>query len=198
MTQIDRDQTPAELAWVADRLEQERPTAGPLELDRMKLQARTQAMRGTRSQAKGSVLKSRVAITAILMLGLLTGGTGTTLALSGGGSNASQVQYPREVQPRETQPQGTQPQETQPPETQPRDQVLGTQQGGGEGGGQVLGSTQASPDSVQSGQQVAATQGGSNLPFTGLAAVPLIVLGLGLIVTGTMLYRSSRREPSGA
>ncbi len=38
----------------------------------------------------------------------------------------------------------------------------------------------------------------SELPFTGLAAVPLIVLGLGLIATGAMLYRSARRAPSEA
>ena len=192
MTQIDRDQTPAELAWVAERLEQERPTASPLELDRMKLQARTRAVRGARSQAKGSVLKSRVAITAILMLGLLTGGTGTTLALTG---DASQVQYPREVQP---QPQGqSQPQNR----SQPQDRVLGTQQQSGERSGpeQVLGTSQSSPGSVQGSQQVAATQSDQGeLPFTGLAAVPLIVLGLGLILLGTMLFRSARRDPSGA
>ena len=192
MTQIDRDQTPAELAWVAERLEQERPTAGPLELDRMKLQARTQAMRGARSQAKGSVLKSRVAITAILMLGLVTGGTGTTLAVSGDQGSAAQVQYPREVQPNnQVQPRnqsgpddvlGT----TEEPEG---DQVLGrTQSGGGPGPG----------DSVQAGPQTVAAEGGSELPFTGLAAVPLIVLGLGLIATGAMLYRSARRAPTGA
>ena len=186
MTQIDRDQTPAELAWVAARLEQERPTASPLELDRMKLQARTQAVRGARSQAKGSVLKSRVAITAILMLGLLTGGTGTTLALSdGNSSNAAQVQYPQEA-PRANQSPGG------------NDRVLGTQQGG-EGGGQVLGTTQSSGAApVQGTKQVSATESDSNLPFTGLAAVPLIVLGLGLILAGTMLYRSARREPAGA
>ena len=187
MTKIDRDRTPADLAWVAERLEQERPTASPLELDRMKLQARAQAVRGARSQAKGSVLKSRVAIAAILMLGLLTGGTGTTLALSGGG-NAAQVQYP---------PPGG-------------GQVLGKNEGGGNGpsgGGQVLGTTQSNPDAVQGSQdavrgsqQVGATQDQvqGDLPFTGLAAVPLIVLGLALVGGGTMLYRSARRQASAA
>jgi hypothetical protein len=182
MTQIDRDQTPTELAWVAERLEQERPTASPLELDRMKLQARTRAARGARSQAKGSVLKSRVAITAILMLGLLTGGTGTTLALVDTTGSAAQRQYPSQ-----TQQQG-------------QDRVLGAQQGGGEDGGQVLGTTQQQPsgatqpsgDSVQGGQQVVATEGGSDLPFTGFAAVPLIVLGVGLMVGGLVVRRRTR------
>ena len=184
MTPKDRDQTPADLAWVAERLEQERPTAGPLELDRMKLQVRSQARRGARSQAKGNLLKSRVAITAILMLGLVTGGTGTTLALEGPTGDASQVQYPREAPP--------------------RDRVLGTQQGG-EGSGDVQGTTQSDgttpsgSGAVQVSQQVAATEGAkSSLPFTGLAAVPLIIVGLGLIMLGMMMYRSARQDPSGA
>ncbi|MDQ4049531.1 MAG: hypothetical protein M3131_09165 [Actinomycetota bacterium] len=185
MTKIDRDQTPADLVWVAERLEQERPTASPLELDRMKVQARAQAVRGARSQAKGSVLKSRVAIAAILMLGLLTGGTGTTLALNGGSGNASQVQYP-------------------PPDGQ----VLGKKEGDGNGpSGQVLGTSQSNPDAVQGSQdavrgsqQVGATQDQAqgDLPFTGLAAVPLIVLGLALVGGGTMLYRSARQQASAA
>ncbi len=186
MTQNDRDQTPADLAWVAERLERERPIAEPLELDRMKLQARTQARRGARSQAKGSVLKSRVAITAILMLGLVTGGTGTTLALDSGTTNAAQRQYG-----------------TPNPNPNPGGGVVaGTQEGTprGGGGGQVAGATQSSGDAVQSSQQVAAAQqgDGSNLPFTGLAAVPLIVLGLALLLVGGMLYRSARRGPSAA
>lgn len=137
-------------------------------------------MRGARSRAKGGFLKSRVAITAILMLGLLTGGTGTTLALSDSTGDASQVQYPQEA------PRGG-------------DRVLGTQQGGN-AGSDVRGTVQSSDEAaaVQGGQQVAATEGGSDLPFTGLAAVPLILVGLGLIVAGTMMYRSARREPSGA
>ena len=187
MTPKDRDQTPADLAWVAERLEQERPTAGPLELDRMKLQVRSQARRGARSQAKGNLLKSRVAITAILMLGLVTGGTGTTLALEGDGQgSAAQVQYPREG----------------------GGNVLGEQRGGGGGengpGGEsadVLGATEASPGvggAVQGSQQVAAADSGDSLPFTGLAAVPLILLGVALLGAGAMLYRSARRAPSAA
>ena len=192
MTQNDRDQTTADLAWVAERLDMERPLADSLELDRMKLQARKQAARAARSRPKGSLLKSRVAITAILMLGLVTGGTGTTLALQdGGSSNAAQVQYPREA------PTGGGPTGGGPTGGGPTDRVLGTQQGG-EGEGDVAGTTESSPNPVQGGQQVVAAQSDSNLPFTGLAAVPLIVLGLGLIAAGMMLFRSARREPSGA
>lgn len=186
MTQIDRDQTPADLTWVAERLERERPTATPLELDHMKLQARTQAMRGARSQAKGSVLKSRVAITAIVALGLFTGGTGTTLALSDSDSgSAAKVQYPSEGGKKGA--------------------VLGEAQGNGETQGngaapnaRVLGETQSSGGGAQATRQVVATKADSKLPFTGLAAIPLVVLGLGLIGTGMMLFRSSRRAPTEA
>ena len=188
MTQIDRDQTPADLTRVAERLERERPTATPLELDHMKLQARTQAMRGARSQAKGSVLKSRVAITAIVALGLFTGGTGTTLALSDSDSgSAAKVQYPSEGGKKgavlgETQGNGAAP----------------TQGNGAAPKARVLGETQSSGGGAQATRQVVATKADSKLPFTGLAAIPLVVLGLGLIGTGMMLFRSSRRAPTEA
>lgn len=193
MTPDDRHQTPADLAWVAERLEHERPRATPLELDRMKVQARAQAFRGARSREKGSFLKSRVAITAILMLGLMTGGTGTTLALSGSSEqgNASQAQYPRQGG------SGT----LGGSQANPRQGgggVLGESQESPRPRGQVLGQTESSPAAVQGSGQVAATQGGSSLPFTGLAATPLILLGLALLGTGAMLYRSSRRPPSEA
>ncbi len=193
MTKIDRDQTPSDLAWVAERLEQDRPTATPLELDSMKLQARSRAARGARSQAKGSVLKSRVAIAAILMLGLFTGGTGTTLALSGDSGSAAQVQYSKpgggSVLGKQQGPQNDSPE---------NGSVLGQQQSGGGDNGRASSATPSSDSPVQRSRQVVATKGGKSLPFTGLAAVPLIVLGLGLIVVGTMLYRNVRREPTGA
>jgi hypothetical protein len=156
---------------VAERLEQERPMATPLELDRMKVQARAQARRGARSGMKGSFLKSRVAIVAILALGLLSGGTGTTLALSGNNEkgSAAQAQYPNDVR------------------------------GQQEGGRNVLGQSESGgPGAVRGSQQVAATQSDSDLPFTGLAALPLILVGVGLLAAGGMLYRSSRQAPSEA
>ena len=186
MTKIDPNQIPADLTWVAQRLEEERPTATPLELDGMKLQAEARAKRGAPYQAKGRVLKSRVAITAILLLGLLTGGTGTTLALTEGSDSAARVQYPNET-PRTSQVLGNS-EESGPDRAAP-----------GAGGPQVLGATEsrgeaAQPggDAAQGSRQVVATKGGENLPFTGLAAVPLIVLGLALLGTGAMLYRSVR------
>ena len=188
MTKIDRDHLPTDVAWVAERLEQERPTASPLELDRIQMRAQAQAARQGRSQAKGSLLKSRVAITAVLMLGLFTGGTGTTLALSGSSASnegsAAQVQYPR--------PGGG------------GGNVLGQQQAGRDSGN-VLGQTesspgtsQSSPGAAQGSQQVVATQGGSTLPFTGLAAIPIIILGLALLGAGALMFRSTRQSPSGA
>ncbi len=137
-------------------------------------------MRGARSQAKGSVLKSRVAITAIVALGLFTGGTGTTLALSDSDSgSAAKVQYPGGGGKKGA--------------------VLGQTQGSGAApNARVLGETQSSGGGAQATRQVVATKADSKLPFTGLAAIPLVVLGLGLIGTGMMLYRSSRRAPTEA
>jgi hypothetical protein len=181
MGHVERDRIPSDLVWVAERLEQERPEATPLELDQIKLRVKTRAGRSSRSRLKGNPLKSRLAITAILVLGLVFSSGGATLALSGssGSGSAAGVQYPNSVPPTKTQ--GETP-------------VLGEEQGGGNEA--VLGAEQgSSPGSTaQATRQVAATESKNELPFTGLAALPLIVLGLAMLGGGGVLYRSARCE----
>jgi hypothetical protein len=146
-------------------LERERPSATPLELDQMKTRilARAQGKRGT--GLKGSLLKTRFAITTMLVLGLLLSFTGAGLAVSGSSESgsASHAAYP------------------QPGENN------------GNENGNVLGNEEQPPvEATQEANQVAATESSGSLPFTGLAAIPILLVGVGLFGTGIVVRRSAR------
>ena len=96
-------------------------------------------------------MKPRIAVAFILAMGLLTSGTGATLAVISESGSAAQVQYP-ELKPKESVDPG----------------VLGKD---------------PKPAPVQEEQQVASS-GGSELPFTGFLAIPLLVVGVGFLVAG--------------
>jgi hypothetical protein len=146
-------------------LRDERPQASELELDAIK---RRVMQRAGRTPRKGQPLRSRLAILAMLVLGLLMSGTGAGLAVQGfdqSGDDASQTQYPPE------------------------------------GGGDVLGEEDTSGDlpadeddaveendDAQVAQQV---ESGDSLPFTGFAAIPVLVAGIALLGAGLVLRRQS-------
>jgi hypothetical protein len=96
-------------------------------------------------------MKPRIAVAFILAMGLLTSGTGATLAVISESGSAAQVQYP-ELKPKESVKPG----------------VLGKD---------------PKPAPVQEEEQVASS-GGSELPFTGFLAIPLLVVGVGFLVAG--------------
>jgi hypothetical protein len=88
MNHQDRERIPEDLDQIAELLRIERPQAGPLELDRIKLRTKLSATAAPRRRVflsgKGNgFMRSRV-IGLILALGLLGGGTGA-LAAAGGG-----------------------------------------------------------------------------------------------------------------
>lgn len=153
-----------EEAQIADRLRDERPWPTPLELDRAKQRALASRPQRMRS------LRPRLALVCVVALGVLFSGTGVTLALSGNIS-AAQVVYQPQVAP----------------------QVLG-QNGSGQPNqpNQTLPSTETQP-TVQGARQVAASAT-QTLPFTGLAAIPILVIGLGMIVAGAILARRTREH----
>ena len=139
-------------------LREERPQASELELDEIKRRVRQRVAR------KGQPMRSRLAILAMLVVGILMSGTGAGLAVQGfdqSGDDASQAQYPN-------------------------------------GGGNVLGEeTESGPlpdndedveDEAQVAQQV---ESGDSLPFTGFAAIPVVLAGVALIGGGLMLRRQS-------
>jgi len=107
-------------------------------------------------------MKPRIAVALVLAMGLLTSGTGATLAVISESGSAAQVQYP-DLKPKESVNPG----------------VLGSDPGGGA--------------QVQEEQQVA-NSGGSELPFTGFLAIPLLVVGAGFLVTGGALRSRARGD----
>ena len=84
MNHQDRERIPEDLDQIAELLRTERPEAGPLELDRIKLRAKGSRRGQVRLSGKGSgYMRSRL-IGLILAVGLLGGGTGA-LAAAGTG-----------------------------------------------------------------------------------------------------------------
>jgi hypothetical protein len=153
-----------DITATAARLRDERPVATALELDSTK--RRVLARRGHRPTS--SFLRSRGAIIAMLVAGFGFSGTGATLAVSGSGDQASIAQY-GSVLP-ETH-SGNKPDDfnavlpetsTQRPDVQPNRQVT---------------------NGVQASD--------SSLPFTGFAAIPVLLLGIALLTSGLVFRRSA-------
>jgi hypothetical protein len=198
MDHSNRNRTPAELDGIEDALRAERHQASPLELDRIKLQAIRQAKRPRTSlkATKGTFMKSRLALTLLLVAGFMLSTTGATLAISGssGSGSASSNQYT---------PAGTN-------EHHAENHVKGantsgnngcTENGGGNGGnnganGSDCNTTEPATavEVAPAAEQQAVVSSGSSLPFTGFVAIPLLVIGLGLIVVGAVLRLKSRND----
>ena len=170
MRNPDLNRCPPDLVDTVDRLERERPVASPLELDQMKTRIMARAQGTRRSGAKGSVLKTRFAITMMLVVGILLSCTGAGLAVSGSSSsgNAGAAQYTK-------------------PETNNNNNNTTNNNGN------VLGQEEQ-PAATQEANQVAATTSSGSLPFTGLAAIPILALGVGLFGTGIVVRRTARRD----
>ena len=142
-------------------LREERPQASELELDDIKRRVRQRVAR------KGQPMRSRLAILAMLVVGILVSGTGAGLAVQGfdqSGSDASEAQYPGGG-----------------------GDVLGEEDSGG---GEV---TPEETDTVETDDAQVAQQveSGDSLPFTGFAAIPVVLAGVALIGGGLMLRRQS-------
>lgn len=170
------DRTPAEFEDVAARLRAERTTASPHELDRIKLRVMQRADRETRlstvAHQKGKLMKSRFALMLVIATGMVMGTAGVTMAVSGnsGSDSAANNQY----SPAGTGGGGDD------------NNVLGGGDSGGDGGNVADPSAQLTTASTDSG----------SLPFSGLAAIPLVVLGSVLLVGGLVLRVRLEREQS--
>lgn len=126
-------------------------------------------------------MRTRLAITTTLVLGLLLSTTGAGLAVSGiaGGGSAAGEEYPQQVVPGD----------------QPDGEVLGDEPTSGGEEPEENGQGPSEEDAAQPTEQVAAPDD-SGLPFTGLASIPLLLAGLGLLGFGVVLRRGARREPA--
>jgi hypothetical protein len=164
---------PAELTPVEERLRAERVTATPVELDALKLRAMRQAAPAAPRFRKGVWMKSRLALTLMIVLGLMMSTTGAGLAISGSSDrgSAAEGQYGGGGEKGEN----------------PNDNLAGTVQGGGQGGSDTA-------DSQPVEQVAVATDDNGSLPFTGFVAIPLIVGGVALLSGGAILRWRARDE----
>jgi hypothetical protein len=160
---------------VIRRLRDERPQISELELDSIKQRVRRHAS----TPRKGQFMRSRLAILLTLVLGLMLSTTGAGLALQGQGpsNDAAMSQY---------NSGGVGGEEDDNPDTPntpntPDDGVLGEEDENNPGGGGTA------PE--QESRQVEAGSDGGELPFTGFAAIPILLVGIALLGTGLVLRR---------
>ena len=121
-------------------------------------------------------MKSRLVVLTMLVLGMLLSTAGAGLAVSGISGNAAQDQY-----------------ETPTPDTGPTGGggVLGDQDAGTgvQPDDTAGGSAPGGDEGVQPSRQVEAGANDNELPFTGFAAVPILLGGLVLLTAGLVLRR---------
>jgi hypothetical protein len=187
MKQSDHNLTP-ELHPVERRLRAERPELSALDLDLIKVRVLGAAERPRRVPRRGSLMKSRLAITMMLVLGLLLSTTGAGLAVSGlaGDGSAGTAQYP-------TEGGVLGQQETDGGAGVQGQQEESADEGNGDGDeGAALGEQESGSTVTQAGRQIAAAGDDDGLAFTGFAAIPLLGVGLGLLVAGAVGRRRLR------
>jgi hypothetical protein len=196
-------------------LKDERPQATELELDEIKQRVRRRAADPSRRSSQS--MKSRIAILGLLVSGMLFSTAGAGLAISGGGSaqsgtNAAISQYATpastptptptpvctptpppdngKVGPSDTCDEGgVLPAEADnAPTTETAKPAPATDTGSG-----VLPAEETNAATQPTRQEAAAAQT-SQLPFTGFAAIPVLLGGLALLTGGLVLRRRTRSE----
>jgi hypothetical protein len=177
-----------------------------LELDAAKvriMRSAPQRQPGLLALKKGNFMKSRVALVAVLALGVFMSGTGATLAVSGFADNgsASTAQYPGNNQHENKGHHVVEAAHAEGKNGCTKGSSGGSN--GSNGTSNMSGNcaepsattTEAVPVETQAVQQVAVTGSGSSLPFTGFAAIPVLIVGLGLLGAGVAM-RIRRRGDS--
>ena len=177
---------------VIRRLEDGRPQATDRELDEIKQRVRRRAADPSR---RSQSMKSRLAILAMLVTGMLFSTAGAGLALQGGlqsRGDASVAEYT-------PTPQGG----VLPAEETPAPSPASEKEEGGVLPAEETGT--AAPESTPAGgvagaeanlQPARQAEAGrtSELPFTGFAAIPVLLGGIALLSAGLLLRRRTRSE----
>ena len=193
MTHHDDNLHGDELGPVIDRLQSERPTASALELDLIKQRVHARVARSARRSRRTEFMRSRFAILGMLVAGMVLSTGGAGLAVSGFASqnqNAAQSQYGSTTPT--TTPTTTPPAPPAGGGEKPAGDVLGEDESGGPAGGQEDngGGGGGGGCGTQPARQVetgAQGNGGGQLPFTGFAAIPILLGGIALLTTGLVL-----------
>jgi hypothetical protein len=176
-------------------LKDERPQATELELDAIKQRVLRNAERPSR---RNQPMKSRLAILGMLVFGMLFSTAGAGLAISGvsqSGTNAAISQYATSTATPTPTPDGNGGVLPAEEENAPSDDE-GTNGGNDNGGGTSPGadSDVAGATDTQDTAQQGVSARTSQLPFTGFAAVPVLVGGLALLSGGLVLRRRTHSE----
>ena len=206
MSKFDHNRLPEDLADVAELLREHRPEATALELDGVKRRILSRKAAPARGSAQRSQsMKSRIAMMAMLVVGLLMSGTGAGLAVSGLSSDSN----PGVAQYGTTDTIPTLPCDANGDGVVTEDEDMN---GPGVPGclddGDVLPTTDEEPtgkplgepeeDSPQNDpqptRQVEAGADTGELPFTGLAALPILIGGVALLGGGLVLRRRTGDE----
>jgi hypothetical protein len=195
---------------VIQLLEAGRPRATDLELDKIKQRARRQAADNSRRKQS---MKSRLAIVAMVAFGMVFSTAGAGLAVSGITSdtqNASVAQYgtatptptPTATPCNDTSTSSSSSTPTCTPTPTPT-ATNDTPEGGvlpaeetnnaPSGGTAPATGTDDTTTTTQPTRQVEAATG-SQLPFTGFAAIPVMLGGIALLTGGLVLRRRTRSE----
>jgi hypothetical protein len=205
MSTSPQDPLPPELEDIGRLMRAERRQPSALELDELKRRVRRQAA-GRSSLTplvqKGSLLTSRLLITILIAFGIVLSGTGATLAIAPNavntGSTTSFAQYGSndddddddgDTPPPDGRVEGTQESQDPPigvlPEG-PKSGVAPTAESGETPRVQTAADRGSAPRLQPIRQQA---DQGESLPFTGLAAIPILVVGIGLLASGLVLRR---------
>ena len=187
-------------------LKDERPQATDLELDEIKQRVRRRAANPSR---RNQSMKSRLAILGMLVSGLVFSTAGVGLAIQGqSGTNAAVSQYGT---PTPTATPVCTPTPTGTPTTG-AGQVTPSDIGGA--GGALPAEEETAPaaggddeapasgddggalpaEETQAERQQAVAAQSSELPFTGFAAIPVLLGGLALLAGGLVLRSRTRSE----
>ena len=194
-----RSQVPQDLQNV-DRLLRDRPV---LPEDRVQVissraRARARASLFSAHHPKESLLRSRLSILLMLVFGFVFSSAGVGMALTGVANedqSAAATQY--NGGPAPTTPPGPGPEGPQgPPPGGPGAVIDEPPTPGGPGGVDEPPTLEPEPKGGdqpeapgEETRQLAAAPGGGELPFTGFAAIPVLLLGFALLTGGFVLRR---------
>ena len=179
----NHDDLQPDLQPVIDQLRANRPEATALELDAVKQRVRARVSAPARRRTRRSeLMKSRLVVLTMLVLGMLLSTTGAGLAVSGcQAATPSIAQYAHPVAQRWRR--------------RPRRPGLGRRRAAEHRQRQRPPPPAVSEGAdVQPSRQVEAGANDNKLPFTGFAAIPILLGGIALLSAGLVLRRRTGDE----